>query len=178
MARRLVEKLPNDIKADIIKEKKNDEPPPPPPPPPDMPVTPPPFIPPVEVTVAPMIEEHPPLSNASNEKPTFTPPAVPNPDVIVKPRQDPKHPFGNIDDYYPAAAKRGDGQEGLVVISVTIGVDGRSSDVKVVTSSGFPLLDEAAVKFGSTVRMLPATKNGAPFPYTVNLPIRFRLKNT
>jgi len=178
LARRLVELLPNDIQTKIIKEDKKEEPPPPPPPPPDQAIPPPPFVPPVEVAIAIPSEPSVNAITTTNEKPPITLPPVKAPpaDVIIKPRADPKHPYGNIDEYYPSAAKR-DGQEGVATIALVVGLDGKVSDVQVVTSSGFPLLDEAAIKFGKTMRLLPATKNGVPFVYSINLPIRFRIKN-
>src|SRR5580704_16251210 len=52
LAQQLVEKLPDDIKADIVKEKPPEQPKTPPPPPPDMVKPPPPFIPPPDIVIA------------------------------------------------------------------------------------------------------------------------------
>ncbi|HVY24258.1 MAG TPA: TonB family protein [Steroidobacteraceae bacterium] len=176
LARRLVEVLPNDIKTKIIEEQKKEEPPPPPPPPPDMQTPPPPFVPPPEVTIATPATPPPnAITQMTQEKPAVTQPPVVAPE-IVKPRPDPRHPFGNPDDFYPYASKR-DGEEGLVMVSFVVDVSGRPSNIQVATSSGFPRLDEAAIKYVKTVRLLPATKNGVPFPYETRLPIRFKLKD-
>jgi periplasmic protein TonB len=60
--------------------------------------------------------------------------------------------------HYPEAAKKAD-QEGHVLVSFTILPDGRVVDPRIKQSSGFPLLDEAALKMlhdGSPVPPPPA----------------------
>ncbi len=97
LARRLVEILPNDIKAEIIKDEKKEEPPPPPPPPPDQVVPPPPFVPPVEVAIATPTETPPTAITITNEKPPVTAPPVmaPKQQVVVAPRVDMKKSLGS-----------------------------------------------------------------------------------
>lgn len=133
----------------------------------------------------------------------FTPPsAQPEPDLIpeVKPEMPglqsflssspiPQVTLGNMEDLiriirrklesakrYPPEARRA-GYEGTVVISFTINFDGTLRDVKVINSSGYPTLDQAAVM---------TIKRAAPFPslksyttersLTLEVPITFRLK--
>ncbi|MEW6026055.1 MAG: TonB family protein [Planctomycetota bacterium] len=75
---------------------------------------------------------------------------------------------------YPRLARQL-GQEGLVLLSVEIDENGRAREVRVARSSGYKLLDDAAVK---TVRgwiFIPATKNGKPVTSKVEIPIRFKL---
>ncbi|MBI5779891.1 MAG: energy transducer TonB [Planctomycetes bacterium] len=75
---------------------------------------------------------------------------------------------------YPRLARQL-GQEGLVVLSVEINAKGLAQDVKIAKSSGYKLLDDAAVK---TVRgwiFIPATKKGRPVPSKVEIPVRFKL---
>jgi protein TonB len=176
LARRLVEILPNDIKADILKDQKKEEPPPPPPPPPPDQAPPPPFVPPVEIAIAIPMEAPANAITTTTEKPPVTLPPIkaPQPDVVVKPQF--KSRPADIEDYYPSAAKR-DGQQGSVVIEVAIGADGKIQDAKVATSSGFPLLDEAAVKYAkSWPRMTPGTRNGVPSAMSFSIKVTFKLK--
>jgi TonB family protein len=75
---------------------------------------------------------------------------------------------------YPRLARQL-GQEGQVILSVEIDAKGLVGEVKVVKSSGYKSLDDAAVK---TVRgwiFIPATKKGRPVASRVEIPIRFKL---
>src|SRR5262245_6381627 len=78
---------------------------------------------------------------------------------------------------YPLVARRL-GKEGLVLLEVVVAPDGRAAAVRVLQSSGFPPLDEAAV---TTVRerwrFLPAREGGTPVESRVTVPIRFRLED-
>jgi TonB family protein len=53
-------------------------------------------------------------------------------------------------------------QTGTVVLSFLIGTDGQVNDARVVRSSGFPLLDEAAREGIRKCRFTPATIDGTP----------------
>lgn len=74
---------------------------------------------------------------------------------------------------YPAQA-RSRGQEGRVVLSVTIAIDGTPSDVRVARGSGAPLLDESAVNTVKTWRF----RNDSAGPLSVTVPIVFELRAT
>jgi len=78
---------------------------------------------------------------------------------------------------YPLVARRL-GKEGLVLLEVVVAPDGRAAAVRVLRSSGFPPLDDAAV---TTVRdrwrFVPARQGGAPVESRVTVPIRFRLED-
>ena len=101
----------------------------------------------------------------------------------------PQIPLGNMEDLieiirrkiestkrYPPEARRA-GYEGTAVISFTINLDGTLGDVRVISSSGHPVLDRAAIM---------TIKRAAPFPplkayttersLTLEVPITFRLK--
>ncbi len=75
---------------------------------------------------------------------------------------------------YPASAARR-GQEGLVLLSVTVGIDGRPKEVSVKKSSGYEILDESALRAVKDWRFDPATRRGVPFEMTVEIPVRFEL---
>ena len=53
-------------------------------------------------------------------------------------------------------------EEGIVVLSLLLSPDGRVADISVVTSSGFPRLDRAAMDAVRDWRWSPLTRNGAP----------------
>jgi protein TonB len=77
---------------------------------------------------------------------------------------------------YPADALAR-GIEGLVLLRVRIGADGRVEEAAVNRSSGTPSLDESAL---STVRRQwrfePATRGGVAVSYEALLPIRFTIR--
>ena len=75
---------------------------------------------------------------------------------------------------YPAEARRLR-EEGVVVISVEIGADGRASDATLKRSSGFPLLDEAAVEAVRRWTFVPARAGGVAVASRVDVPVRFSL---
>ena len=76
---------------------------------------------------------------------------------------------------YPRAARRR-GHEGLVMLSVNVGVDGKAQAVEVKETSGFDLLDRAALLAVREWRFDPATRGGAPVEMTVDVPVRFELR--
>jgi periplasmic protein TonB len=75
---------------------------------------------------------------------------------------------------YPEEAKRLR-QEGLVMLSVGVNAEGRVTDVSVGHSSGFPLLDQAAVQAVRRWTFDPATTLGVPVASRPAIPMRFRL---
>jgi protein TonB len=176
LARRLVEVLPNDNKTKIIEEKK-EEPPPPPPPPPDVQAPPPPFVPPVEVAIATPMETPPTAITTTTEKPPLTVPPVMAPAAnIHKAGFDPKHPIRSSEDFYPEASIRA-GEEGVTVVEIYVSPEGRVTDARIKTSSGFDRLDQAAIRYVKTWRMLPQTRDGKPEGAWVSIPIRWKIVN-
>ncbi|NBV41726.1 energy transducer TonB [bacterium] len=75
---------------------------------------------------------------------------------------------------YPESARRR-GQQGTVLLSVDITSDGRPAQIRVKKTSGFPLLDEAALKAVRKWKFKPATSALAPIASTVEVPVRFEL---
>lgn len=67
--------------------------------------------------------------------------------------------------------------EGTVLLRVYIDVNGAVSEVQVARSSGFPVLDGAAVNAVRRWSGSPATLDGRAVPTTELLPIRFRLRD-
>ena len=63
----------------------------------------------------------------------------------------------------------------MVLVSVEVGTDGRASDVTLARSSGFPLLDAAALQAVRRWRFEPAQAGGLPVSSRVEVPVRFSL---
>ncbi|MDH4211492.1 MAG: energy transducer TonB [candidate division WOR-3 bacterium] len=76
---------------------------------------------------------------------------------------------------YPssAAQKR---QQGSVVLGLLLDTDGSVLDVKVLISTGFMELDNAAKKNGWKARFSPPEFNGMPVRVWVSMPIDFELQ--
>lgn len=78
---------------------------------------------------------------------------------------------------YPPGAKEA-GEEGMVKLRVRVDDKGWTTDVKVLESSGFPRLDEAAQQAVSHWRYRPGTIDGVATAMQLNVPIRFVLKTS
>jgi len=75
---------------------------------------------------------------------------------------------------YPAMARQL-GQEGQVILLLEIDESGSVLDIKITQSSGYKLLDEAAIKAVKLWKFAPATKNGVFVKSPIEIPIRFKL---
>lgn len=75
---------------------------------------------------------------------------------------------------YPVSARRR-GQEGIVLLSVLVSASGEPVRIEVRTSSGVPVLDEAAVQAVRRWAFEPGTTDGQAVPSRVEVPIRFEL---
>jgi len=75
---------------------------------------------------------------------------------------------------YPTEARRRN-QEGLVLLLVEVSAQGRASGVTVRESSGFRILDKAALRAVRGWTFRPALRNGVPVASTVEVPVRFFL---
>ncbi len=76
---------------------------------------------------------------------------------------------------YPPVARRR-GYEGTVLLSVHIGADGTVVESRVKESSGYPILDRAALKTVGRWKFEPASRASVPFAMWVDVPVRFVLK--
>ena len=68
------------------------------------------------------------------------------------------------------------GQEGTVIVEVEVLANGRIGDVRLRTSSGFRLLDEAALKAARKGRYKPARRDDRAVNSIVVIPFEFHLK--
>jgi protein TonB len=74
---------------------------------------------------------------------------------------------------YPKLSERR-GEQGVVVLSVLVGADGRAREVSVKTSSGYERLDMAAREAVLAWTFVPGKRNGAAVEMSVDVPIRFK----
>lgn len=83
--------------------------------------------------------------------------------------------YSNPKPLYPELARKR-GQEGRVLLSANIDEKGELTELRVDKSSGFSLLDEAALKAVRRWRFKPALRAGMPVKGTALIPIEFLLK--
>jgi protein TonB len=76
---------------------------------------------------------------------------------------------------YPSESRE-KGEEGRVVVSFTVRADGTLADIKVVESSGYARLDEAAMEAVRKSAFTPATRFGAPVESTRKIAFVFKLE--
>lgn len=76
---------------------------------------------------------------------------------------------------YPAMSRE-NGEEGTVILSVTVEANGTASRVSVSRTSGYPRLDHSAQNAVAKYRFKPATRGGVPISYTYAVPINFSLR--
>jgi protein TonB len=77
---------------------------------------------------------------------------------------------------YPALARQRR-QEGVVLLAVRVTAKGKAGEVTVKKSSGFPLLDEAAMRTVRRWEFEPARSGGLPVESDTEVPVRFQLSN-
>jgi periplasmic protein TonB len=175
MSHRLVDAVLGPIETRIIEEAPNlDEPPPPPPPKIE---TPPPFVPPPDVAIEIPVEAAPTtaIRQTTTTAPVAQPPVQPAPAKVAgtQPKTDPRRPPTQPE--YPPSSRRA-GEAGTVVLEIYVLENGRAGDVRVKTSSGFPKLDDAALReVKRSWRLIPGTENGKPVPMWVAMAVTFKL---
>ena len=179
LSRSIIEMVAPPVETKIIEEQTPPEEPPPPPPPPPMEATPPPpYIPPVEVQV-----QLPPPVNAITAETKETPPPVSAPIMAPSPpstgiASTRPVPMASktVQSYYPSESKNAKPpEEGTVRVKCTVKLTGKCSGTAIDSSSGFPRLDEAAVKYMNDLKFKPATEAGKPVEVDVTLPVRFAI---
>lgn len=174
LSHQIIDVVLGPIETRMIEEApKVDEPPPPPPPKIE---TPPPFVPPPEITIDLPAEtaQTTAITQTTTQRPT-TPPPIAAPPSIPRtgPRSDPRHPLSEPE--YPPSSRRA-GETGTVVLDVLVLATGRVGDARVKKSSGYPRLDEAAVRHVKrSWRLKPGTENGKPVQMWGQFAVTFKL---
>src|SRR2546427_9542642 len=78
-----------------------------------------------------------------------------------------------VDRSILTAQIRVEAAQGKVVLKILVRSDGSVGQVNLVESSGYPALDEAAVRAAALWRFTPATRDGQPVEAWAVIPIRF-----
>lgn len=142
---------------------------------------------PPEPTVAETPEPLPPIPDAVDipkpvEKPVLPqlPPDVSTPQPSTpQPRQArvdaPPRPMRAIKPEYPKGARQR-GEQGDVVIELTVNSKGGVDKASVVTSSGYSELDEAALRAVRSAKFTPAKSGRESVASTARLTLTFKLK--
>lgn len=77
---------------------------------------------------------------------------------------------------YPRRARQ-QGIEGRLVIRLTVATDGTPARISILRSSGYAILDQAAVRTFRDWRFRPATRAGIPVASSLDVPVSFRLRD-
>ena len=111
-----------------------------------------------------------------------TAPSVEHPDIVSEPAKPsiisavPRYEE-NSPPPYPRIARRR-GYEGVVMLSVEVRADGTVGAVAVKESSGHAILDTTALKTVKGWTFRPGVRLGVPIIMIVDVPVRFRLKES
>lgn len=122
---------------------------------------------PSEQSTAPVIIDNQPQPSSATVGP------APVEAVVVRPEIDPRR--GLSEPMYPAKEIRQE-HTGTVILSVYVLGNGRVGEIRIEQSTGYPALDEAAVREARTWRLKPGTRDGVPVAMWKQIPITFRLK--
>lgn len=169
-----VDRPPPPIVAEIIEELQDEDEPPPPPPTIE---TPPPYVPPPDIVIdLPMdVPATTALTQVTNVPKPAAPPPVAKPGIKKAPEIDPKYKRRFQPEYPPTSRRLG--EEGSVVLQVLVRADGSVQDGKIQKSSGFPRLDEAALKHALRAwRFTPGTEDGAPVTTWHSVKVTFKIE--
>lgn len=96
---------------------------------------------------------------------------VSSPIATVKPNY-----LKNLEREYPLAARRR-GQQGTVLLNVTVNAMGHVTEISLKESSGFELLDQAALRAVRMWEFEPARVGSQRVESRLEVPVRFKLTN-
>jgi len=165
LASQLIQKLPEEIKAEVVQQKPPEEQKTPPPPPPEMTKPPPPYVPPPDIVIQ---TEAPSTNSITVQSKKETPPPITAPASTGKPHECGSH-------YYPPLAIRLNHQ-GVTVVEFTIEADGSVTNAHVVKSSGYDELDNASIPCTQSWTYRPALLNGKPIATTHTADVIWKLQ--
>ncbi|HTT84887.1 MAG TPA: energy transducer TonB [Rhizomicrobium sp.] len=180
LATRVVTQLPQTLKVDIFHPPPPKEAPPPPPQAqfvkPSLPTVPPPLI---HIQAPPRPS---PMTVVQSIRPVQPPPVIaPAPPKPAPPKVPAPTPPRGIESThtqppYPVLARR-IGEQGTVLLKITVNADGSVQNVTVARSSGDNDLDEAALDWVKAHwRYKPATRDGKPVVAQAEAQVVFNLK--
>jgi len=178
LGKKVVEVVLGPVETRLIEELPDEDEPPPPPPEID---TPPPYVPPPEISIEIPVDSGPTtaITNVTTERPVAAPPPpAPKPveKAVVKTPPSTVGRGARISQpEYPPASRRA-GEAGTVTLKVFVLDSGRVGEVQVAKSSGFPKLDEAAVKeVQRNWRLVPGKEDGKPVSMWHTFQVTFKL---
>jgi protein TonB len=132
----------------------------------------------------PIIEPPKPEMTIPEPKPTPPPPPPIVQPVVVRPQKPPTEEYVPVTQpnyakqaqhvYPPEAARRH--QQGVVALMLYINGNGMLDKVEIVKSSGFPLLDAAAIKEMKQSRFQPAMDGVIPIRSRAQASVTYRLE--
>jgi periplasmic protein TonB len=125
---------------------------------------------PSRAAVAPPVASTPTQTTASVSAPGGAPAATFEPPRPVAGMASDRPPI------YPEIARLR-GEQGRTVLRVSVDADGRPDNVSVAVSSGYPILDSAALSAVRDWRFVPATRGNTPVPAIAEVPVKFQLEN-
>jgi len=173
---KLVQVITGPVQTEIIDEPKDEENEPPPPPPEIE--APPPYVPPPDFAIEmPAAQTNTTaITNTTSVRPTAPPPTKAPEKASVKTPPSTTGKGARITQpEYPPSSRRA-GEEGTVTLQVYVLETGKAGEVKVGKSSGFPKLDEAAVReVQRTWRFVPGKEDGKPVAMWHTFNVTFRL---
>jgi protein TonB len=111
---------------------------------------------------------------AAPEAPPPAPPAPPAPAKIELPSTDADYLDSTRLNYPPISRRLG--EQGKVLVRVTIGPDGSAQRAEIAKSSGFERLDKAALEYVLKRRYVPGKVNGVPQSMAYTAPVNFILE--
>jgi protein TonB len=167
LAAQMIQKLPDELKAEVVQEKPPEQEKLPPPPPPDLTKPPPPFVPPPDIAIA----DTGPSNAISNVQSRQAP--------VVAPQVTAPVPVGRKHECmsgYPPVSRRLS-EQGNVMVKYVISETGEVMSATVDKSSGYSRLDEAAAQCVKDWRFKPATQGGRPIAVSGQVNIKYTLTN-
>lgn len=126
--------------------------------------------------------ETPPMENTIPEPEIVT--DTPAPAAIIAEAAPPQPPVGEtanmkvnrrVDPVYPASSRR-DGEQGTGLFRVLVDERGKPIEVQVMTSSGFPRLDQAALEAIRKWTFSPAMQSGTAVKSWTRVSVAFKLE--
>jgi protein TonB len=176
LGQKIVQVVTGPVQTEIIDEPETEENEPPPPPP-DI-EAPPPYVPPPDFQIETITPTGPTtaITNVTTERPVAPPPVKAEPKAVARTPPSTNGKGARITQpEYPPSSRRA-GEEGTVTLQVYVLESGKAGEVKIQKSSGFPKLDEAAVREVQRVwRFVPGKEDGKPVAMWHTFNVTFRL---